>query len=162
AGVIGDPQQFSYGCGGENKKMAKRFPGLDVKQRGGEFTGAFWDSILQDGGNVYNQDGTIVEPNTYTTSENQPIVPVDPESLIINDERIKPPSNYEGDFYHYDATKQKYYKTLGDRFKNTFAPNSNPRRIRQTTVFQEGGPIDENDYQTSADYAAAQIGDNNY
>ena len=162
AGVIGDPQQFSYGCGGENKKMAKRFPGLNVKQRGGEFTGAFWDSILQDGGNVYDQDGTIVEPNTYTTSENQPIIPVDPKSLTINDERIKPPSNYEGDFYHYDATKQKYYKTLGDRFKNTFAPNSNPRRIRQTTVFQGGGPVDENDYQTSADYAASQIGDNNY
>jgi hypothetical protein len=50
AGVTGDPSQYSYKVGGENRRMAKRFPGLDIKQIGGEFTGAFWDSILQEGG----------------------------------------------------------------------------------------------------------------
>lgn len=34
AGVIGDPSQFAYKYGGENSKMAKRFPGLDVARDG--------------------------------------------------------------------------------------------------------------------------------
>lgn len=53
-GVVGDPSQYSYMYGGDvNKYQAKRFPGLDIAKNGGtKFGGAFWDSILQDGGEV--------------------------------------------------------------------------------------------------------------
>jgi hypothetical protein len=61
AGVTGDPSQYSYSYGGENKRMAGRFPGLDVARygyemgRGGsspkqdwvagdsQFLGKFWE-----------------------------------------------------------------------------------------------------------------------
>jgi len=51
---VQQPQQANFGAEikSQNNIMAKRFPGLDVKQRGGQFNGAFWDSILQDGGPV--------------------------------------------------------------------------------------------------------------
>jgi hypothetical protein len=57
----GQPPMAAYG--GENKEMAKRFPGLDVAQRGGQFTGAFWDSILQEGGSLpsYQIKGEVTE-----------------------------------------------------------------------------------------------------
>lgn len=64
AGVTGDPSQYAYMYGGENVKMAKRFPGLDVKQRGGEFTGAFWDSVLQEGGQIPIEDYATAEDAT--------------------------------------------------------------------------------------------------
>lgn len=70
AGVTGDPQQYSYAYGGQNKKMSKRFPGLTVARYGGDsstfapgstqFTGKFWDSILQDGGEPTEQDTALL------------------------------------------------------------------------------------------------------
>jgi len=75
AGVVGDPQQYSYRQGGENRAMAKRFPGLNVMQRGGQFQGAFWDSIMQNGGPVdeasyYNgNDFFNGQPTQEMTSE---------------------------------------------------------------------------------------------
>lgn len=58
AGVIGDPMQYAqYGANVSvpyinNDEMAGRFNSLDIKQRGGQYDGAFWDSILQEGGFV--------------------------------------------------------------------------------------------------------------
>lgn len=183
AGVVGDPSQYSYGkYGGQNKQMAKRFNGLNIAQRGGEFEGAFWKSIMQGGGSV--DDDTIVQETLYGTPSDVTIN----SGVVVRDQQ-QVPAEFQGDFFHYNAGAEEgvnpYTKTFGDRFRNTTKMFQNPRRNRQTTVFQDGGekgtgipwkeiptentgiPFPEieskntgiqwPDYQTEADYITNQI-----
>lgn len=150
AGVIGDPSQYSYQTGGENKAMSKRFPGLDVAKRGAtidgkgqdwtsgdtRFLGAFWDSILQEGGQLSMEEQMYGVPSDVT---------INSKVNVRGQDKFPLPEDYRGDFFHYDAStpegENPYYKTFGDKFRNTTKIFQNPRRVKQTTVFQEGAQV---------------------
>ena len=142
AGVVGDPSQYSYMYGGENQKMAKRFNGLDIARDGGQmgrFKGsAFWDSILQEGGEISMEEqfnGSVVK-----------IDPVTGKAMLSDQNIAVRPESYIGDFYHYDTrpgVENPYHKTFGDRWRNTTKVLQPKRRSRQTTEFQDGGETDQ-------------------
>jgi len=160
AGVIGDPSQYSYGTGGENKRMAKRFNGLSIAQRGGEYTGAFWNSILQDGGAITMEEQIYGTPSDVTFSNT-----TEGQMAVRGQDKFPMPAGYEGDFYHYDYNAEEegnnpYSKTFGDRFRNTTKMFQPKRRIRQTTQFQDGGNQNAQamyDYMAQNKFADDQI-----
>lgn len=94
-----DGGTYGYNYGGENKTMARRFPGLDIAQRGGEMSGAFWDSILGKGG---------VRPAYQTGGEFKPHMMYAPETreTIFADTYEKHLSLEDQDYVHEDQLAQ--------------------------------------------------------
>jgi hypothetical protein len=112
-----------------------------------QFLGKFWDSILQEGGAITLEEQMYGVPSDVTMT---------PDQIITQGQEAFPiPQSYKDDFYHFDTGAEErenpYSKTFGDRFRNTTKWFQNPRRNRQTNIYQDGGAN-----QAMFDYMQAQ------
>lgn len=127
AGVSGDPSQYSYKYGGENKNMAKRFPGLSIAKSGIEIK-------------PENKGKFTAKANAAGMS-----VQAFASKVLNAPEGVYSPATRKQANFAKNAAGWK--KEHGGEFSGAF----------WDSIMQTGGPIIEDDYQTEADYRRGAI-----